>query len=107
MKDDHAMLDMRNGTCALCNHQEVIDAPALEYLDDDEATPLAVTHAPDSLDFLNPTSTVARPYGALRMLVCRKCGYLQWFASKPHRIPLGEGFGTTLIKPKADGPADQ
>lgn len=93
------MLDMRNGVCALCNHPEIIDAPALEYLDDDEATPLAVTHEPDSLDFLQPKSTLARPYGTLRLLVCRKCGFTQWFAAKPHRIPVDEAHGTRLITP--------
>lgn len=95
------MLDMRNGVCALCNHPEVIDAPALEYLDDDEATPLAVTHEPDALDFLEAKSPLAKPYGALRLFVCRKCGFTQWFASKPHRIPIDEAHGTRLITPES------
>lgn len=95
------MLDMRNGVCALCNHREIVDAPALEYLDDDEATPLAVTHAPDSLDFLQPRSAIARPYGALRLYVCRSCGFVQWFASKPSRIPIDDACGTRLLTPKA------
>ncbi len=93
------MVDMRSGVCAVCNHPEVIDAPALDYLDEDNPTPVAVTHAPGSMNFLQPTSGVSRPYGVLRMLVCRSCGFVQWFASKPHRIPISENYNTTLITP--------
>ncbi|HVH47548.1 MAG TPA: hypothetical protein VM925_34670 [Labilithrix sp.] len=94
------MLDMRNGTCAVCNHHEVIDAPALEYTDDDSQIRLAVTHAPDSLDFLQPRSGSERPFGVLRMLVCRSCGFVQWFATRPERIPINEAHGTKLVVPK-------
>lgn len=92
------MLDMRKGICAVCSHTEIIDAPALDWVDEDNATPVAVTHAPDSLNFLQPTSALAKPYGVLRMLVCRSCGFVQWFASRPHRIPVSEVHGTKLIK---------
>jgi hypothetical protein len=94
------MLDMRKGVCAVCNHSEVIDAPAHDYLDDDNPIQLAVTHAPDSLDFLQPRSPVERPYGVLRMCVCRSCGFVQWFASRPERIPVDEAHGTRLITPE-------
>lgn len=96
------MLDMREGKCAVCQHPEVIDAPALEYLDEDNPIRLAVTHAPDSLDFLQPRSVVERPFGVLRMLVCRACGFVQWFAGRPERIPIGEAFGTKLVVPRAE-----
>jgi hypothetical protein len=95
------MLDMRQGTCAVCNHPEVIDAPAFDFLDDSSPTPLAVTHAPDSLNFLQPRSAVERPYGVLRMLVCRSCGFVQWFASRPERIPVNEAHGTKLVVAKS------
>jgi len=91
------MLDMRKGVCALCNHSEVIDAPALEYLDEDNATRLAVTHSPDPMDFLESRGQIARPRGLLRMLVCRACGFVQWFASAPERIPIDEAHGTKLV----------
>jgi hypothetical protein len=96
------MLDMRKGVCALCNHPEVIDAPAHEYTGE-EPVRLAVTHAPDNLDFLHPTSSMDQPMGVLRILVCRKCGFVQWFASRPHKIPIDEAHGTKLLKP-ADPP---
>jgi hypothetical protein len=90
------MLDMRNGTCALCKHTEIIDAPAIEYTGG-EPVRLSVTHAPESLDFLETRSSVDRPIGLLRILVCRSCGYVQWFASRPERIPIDETYGTKLI----------
>jgi len=96
------MLDMRKGVCAVCSHTEIIDAPALDYLDEDNPTPVAVTHAHDSMNFLQPAGALARPYGVLRMLVCRSCGFVQWFASKPHRIPLEDGHGTKLITGKIE-----
>lgn len=94
------MLDMRKGVCAICSHTEIIDAPALDYLDEDNPTPVAVTHAPDTMSFLQPTGALAKPYGVLRMLVCRSCGFVQWFASKPQRIPIDETHGTKLIAGK-------
>jgi hypothetical protein len=93
------MLDMRKGSCALCNHNEVIDAPALDYLDDDTPTQLAVTHAPDEMDFLQPKGPLDRPLGALRMLVCRSCGFVQWFATRPKQIPIDDAHRTKLVVP--------
>ncbi len=94
------MLDMRSGICALCQHPEVIDAPAVEYSSAEDPVRMAVTHAPESLDFFNAKRSIERPFGVLRMLVCRSCGFVQWFASNPSRIPVSEAHGTTLIKPK-------
>lgn len=94
------MLDMRNGICAVCNHPEVLDAPAFEYTDDENPIRLAVTHAPDSLDFLGSKKPVDRPYGVLRMLVCRSCGFVQWFAARPERIPVDDAHGTKVVVPK-------
>ena len=96
------MRDMRSGICALCDHAEVIDAPAIEYSGDGTPVRLAVTHTPDDLDDYIPSSTrdADRPLGVLRMYVCRSCGYTQWFAHKPARIPIDEAHGTRLIKPE-------
>jgi hypothetical protein len=94
------MHDMRKGTCAVCQHPEVIDAPAFEYSDDANATRLAVTHSPDDLEFFSAKSSLDRPFGVLRMLVCRSCGFVQWFASRPDRIPIDEAHGTKLITPE-------
>ena len=94
------MLDMRHGTCAVCGHTEIIDAPAREFLDKNETVRIAVTRVPESLDFLDPRDAVERPIGLLRMLVCRACGYLQWFASRPERIPIGEAYETKLVVPR-------
>jgi hypothetical protein len=92
------MLDMRKGVCALCHHDQVIDAPALEYSDESPIR-LAVTHAPDSLEFFDTKQSIDRPLGLLRILVCRACGYVQWFASRPEKIPVDEAHGTRLVKP--------
>lgn len=94
------MHDMRDGTCAICQHPEVIDAPAVEYSSEDDPVRLAVTHAPESLGFLPGKKPIERPFGVLRMLVCRSCGFVQWFASNPQKIPISEGHSTKLIKPK-------
>lgn len=97
------MHDMRNGICALCNHPEVIDAPAIEYTGEGESVRLAVAHVPAPLEFI-PSSTRTvddRPYGLLRVLVCRSCGFVQWFASKPRNIPIDQSSDTKLITPKS------
>jgi hypothetical protein len=98
------MRDMRQGICAICNHPEVISAPAIEYSGDGTAVRLAVTHTPDDLDDYIPPSTrdADRPLGALRMYVCRSCGYVQWFANKPGKVPIDDAFGTTLLTPKGN-----
>jgi hypothetical protein len=91
------MRDMRNGVCALCNHPEVIDAPASEYTDSGDPVRLAVAHSPDDLDMFSPKLSIDRPVGLLRMFVCRSCGFVQWFASKPGKIPVDEAHGTKLV----------
>jgi hypothetical protein len=93
------MLDMRKGVCALCGHGEIIDAPAREFTDDDgEPVQLAVAHAPEKIDFMGTKRSADRPFGRLRMLVCRSCGFVQWFASKPEKIPVNDTLGTKLIR---------
>jgi hypothetical protein len=43
-----------------------------------------------------------RHLGVFKTYVCRKCGYTQWFASRPEAIPIGESHGTTLINGKEE-----
>ena len=38
------------------------------------------------------------PVGKLMLYVCRKCGYTQWFARSPEKIPIGEEYQTKLIQ---------
>ena len=47
----------------------------------------------------------AKGRGDLAMYVCRKCGYVQWFAQNPGRIPIDKLCRTRLIKaPKTPDP---
>lgn len=96
------MHDMRAGTCAVCLHPEVIRASAVEFSGKfHREVPLAVTHEPNR-SFFGP-HPVDQPIGPLEMLVCRKCGFVQWFAANPAGIPIGEKYKTSLVTAATQG----
>jgi len=83
------MRDMRERTCHLCGHDEVIIASPTDFSGDaDQAQrPLALAHRTES-SFLGGTMKRAdRPYGLLHTCTCRRCGFTQWFAKEPHAVP--------------------
>jgi hypothetical protein len=94
------MTDMREGTCPMCTHKEIIEAVPGEFGAKNQEVPVAVTYG-------NPSGTKRewdQPYGLLHMYVCRRCGYTQWYASYPGSIPVGPAFRTRVIKGKEEGP---
>ena len=88
-------MDLRTGVCPLCGHHEAIEAVPNEFgFSDYSATQLAVTHRADGVD----RKRRDYPVGKLMLYVCRKCGYVQWFATLPEKIPIGEEYQTKLIQ---------
>lgn len=95
------MKDLRQGRCPLCSHDEVIESMAAEFIGIAE-TAMSVTYEVSEV-VLGRDASQGR--GALAMYVCRKCGYVQWFAEDPSKIPIDKLCRTRLIKaPKAPGP---
>ena len=96
------MKDLRNGRCPLCDHNQVVAAEAAEFGHNDGEKRMSVTY--DQRWVLvgrNPRYG----HGPLTMYVCRRCGYVQWFARDPMDIPIGDEFRTRLIQgPEDDGP---
>jgi hypothetical protein len=94
------MLDMRQGTCAVCRHNEVIESVPAEFTGDGaHEVPFAVTYD-------NPKGKGRHPhypYGLVHMYVCRRCGYVQWYASYPGAVPIGPQYRTRLIKGQEPG----
>jgi len=101
------MIDMRTGTCALCGHGEVIEAPARDFFGEggDVSRPMAVTHQTKITFLGGERPDLQEPRGRLMQYVCRSCGYTQWFARNPDQIPIGSPHETRLLKgPEKDPP---
>jgi hypothetical protein len=88
------MKDMRNGLCPLCGHNEILEASAVEFGDGDTEKVSAVTYDPR---WVLPSRNPNYPHGPLKLYVCRRCGYTQWFADCPENIPVGGQYGTRII----------
>lgn len=98
------MIDMRKGTCPICQHYEILEVVPADFADANLEQEMAVTYEPR---WVMPGRNPSHPYGPLRIYVCRGCGYAQWFASDPQAIPVGEQHKTRLIRgprPGEDGP---
>jgi hypothetical protein len=96
--------------CQRCNHTVLVrcqvreraargDEPMSEYL-----APLAVTfRRQQRTSFWSGRTKVrdipdlASPAGMLEAFVCRRCGFVDWYAQSPEDIPIGVEFGTELI----------
>ncbi len=88
---------MRKGECPLCNHDEVIEAIAMDL------APVATQYPPGTGAFAAAVTHTFRDgntfasHGIIRRYVCRRCGYLQSFADSPADIPIDEAHRTRLI----------
>jgi predicted nucleic-acid-binding Zn-ribbon protein len=88
---------IRDGICPRCQHDEIVQAAASQRLGIG-LEPLAVTHQrPDG-------STAPALFGPFNIYVCRRCGYTEWYAIDPDKIPIGDEYYTRLIKRPASGP---
>lgn len=89
------MRDMREGVCALCAHQEILEVIPGEFVDGGLERPAAATYKPRwIMNGRNPQ----HPVGLLRRYVCRHCGFAQTFVMDPQDIPLEEGYKASLIQ---------
>jgi hypothetical protein len=93
------MNDMRHGTCPLCQHTEIIEAAARDAVHSMPTRTLAVAVTQERGFFDGQVTLDARHHGALSMYVCRACGYVQWFADAPGKIPIGPEAHTRLVTP--------
>lgn len=96
------MNDIRKGSCPLCDHTEILEARPVDsagghFVRDDKSAGARgwVISGP------NPN----HHYGSLTAYICRRCGYLQWFAADPAAIPVSDYYQTRIIEgPEQDGP---
>jgi hypothetical protein len=99
------MEDIRKGVCPLCRHNEVIEGPVRDL---SPTTRLAIPVAAYAAGF---TYTKGRGpdamtvHGPLTHYACRRCGYMQTFASDAASIPIDDAHATRLLKgPSSAGP---
>jgi hypothetical protein len=88
--------DIRQGTCPLCEGQDIIEAEPLDFTasDNTASTPVAVTHM---LSSVLRVPDQHQPRGLIRLYVCSACGYCQTFALDPASIPVGPEFKTRRL----------
>ena len=109
------MEDIRKGVCPLCRHNEILAT----YPKGTDPGSIHGLYVEVSLDANQPAAVVEKNLrasrgndkvlhtGSLNIYVCRSCGYCQWFADRPERIPFGDHAGLPkLVKgPAPEGPA--
>lgn len=91
------MEDIRKGVCPLCRHNKIIQShPADAVMG--SSFPLALVKE-------KFWSMSTGPRGVLYVCTCQRCGFSQWFAVEPEKVPIAEGAGTSLIVgPESEGP---
>ncbi len=78
-----------------------------------QAAPFAITYgkgeeyAPGFMNVAKQPS--AKPdldvaFGVLDAYVCRGCGFVEWYAQEPEKIPIGPTFGTSLVEVPGGAP---
>jgi hypothetical protein len=95
-------------SCNRCSHPELIRVFARELAFVDAAlSPMAATCAPGVAKKLlsNDPNGIGveaqqrtKRFGLLEMYVCRQCGFTEWYCRDPENIPIGEEYGTELMK---------
>jgi len=92
------MEDIRNGTCPLCKHNQIIEGWPRDATQTGSA-PLAVAWDQGG-------KAPWLPLGQLSVYVCQRCGKAEWFAAGAANIKLGPEYGTRLIvgPPPPQGP---
>jgi hypothetical protein len=92
------MEDIRLGVCPLCKHNKVIRSWPQDQLD-------ALTHQPMAVAREAKLFFGATNHGVLYLYTCQRCGFSQWFAFEPEKIPIDEKSGTSLVTgPEQAGP---
>ena len=92
------MDDIRKGICPLCQHNEIVEAVPYEFDETTIPNQLALAHEPRT-GWLNKNAfSPSDAYGMLRVYACRSCGFAQWFADDPKRVPIGEQYRTRILR---------
>ena len=87
---------MRSGTCPKCGGNEIIVAHPPEFGHGSEEYPMTVTAQPRWVfDGRNPHYGI----GEMAVLVCRACGFAEWYVKDPESIPIGKHFKTEMLTP--------
>jgi hypothetical protein len=97
------MRDIRNGTCPLCEHDEIVEGVPGEFGGEGMEQPSAFTY---DKRWLLSGRNPSHAHGLLSYFMCRRCGFLQWFVKDPGSVPIDEARQTRLL-PKGshtDGP---
>ncbi len=86
---------MRSGKCIKCGCEKIIASHPPEYGHNDYEKKMAVTA---DQRWILPGRNCRQPRGELICLVCRQCGYAEWYALEPGTIPIGEEYQTSWLK---------
>jgi hypothetical protein len=84
--------DLRDGRCPACGHDEVIEAES----------PLALTHERVALLGLRGFDPQL-PRGVCVLYACRRCGRAEWWVKEPGTVPIGEAYGTRIVRAGGSG----
>lgn len=84
------MRDIREGVCPLCSHNEILQAAAADFVEYNVKLPMSMTTEQRDGNRV--------PVGILNIWMCRKCGFSQWFAFDPDKVPIGTEYSTRLVK---------
>jgi hypothetical protein len=98
--------------CARCQHRQLLRIMPRERTTQsggntnmEQPVPMALTYARGTeikslLDWTKVPSAspdLAHPFGILEAWVCRRCGFVEWYAQQPEQIPVGALFGTQVV----------
>ena len=89
------MLDMRLGTCPICSHNEIVRAVPKGFPESDG--PLSTARLQNQAFGMAFGPTPTKIFGILNVYLCRSCGFVQWFAIEPDKVPIGEKYDTSLV----------
>jgi hypothetical protein len=79
------MEDMRKGHCALCRSSDLCRVKPTGLVGTSVLAPLYAHH--DNRD-APAWRANGEPFGELSAVLCRTCGFLQWFVDDPAEVPL-------------------
>jgi rubrerythrin len=88
-------MDIRQGICPLCQHNEIIETKVAEFGHNDLERRMCATY--DERWVISGRNPV-HGHGPLNLYTCRSCGFSQWFAENPQEIPISDDLRTRLIK---------
>jgi hypothetical protein len=87
------MKDVTQGVCALCRHNEVIQAWPIEHGNGSSTGNVAATEG-----LVGGAFAKTQQFGLMAAYTCQKCGFVMWFANDPQHIPIGDEYRTRLIE---------